>query len=286
LPKARHCWPSLEAPWHSWRCARAQRAHRAVATHAAARWQGFTGGLGVARPTGTPRESDAGCVRQGGRGRVLTGVGRWQWGRENGSTRWCSKVVVKLQWPRWASMSPAAGGGDRGCDVRSKRDGRWRRGRAHREGGQWCSGAKVVRRRRSYRPAWTRGRGKKGGDGVLRHALTRQDGGERKGVVRWWWGAPNRRHSGGWGTGHGRHHAVVRCGGVGPARRSGGAVWPTAAQLRHSWVVHVRVACYQRRNRGGRRLTGGPCYSPRRRWFEHISNSNESKLLQNLSNFD
>jgi hypothetical protein len=33
-------------------------------------------------------------------------------------------------------------------------------------------------------------------------------------------------------------------------------------------------------------LTGVPCYSPGRRRFENNSNSNEFKLLQNLSNFD
>jgi hypothetical protein len=40
------------------------------------------------------------------------------------------------------------------------------------------------------------------------------------------------------------------------------------------------------RNKGGQGLTSGPCYSPRWWRFEYISNSNEFKLLQNLSNFD
>jgi hypothetical protein len=37
--------------------------------------------------------------------------------------------------------------------------------------------------------------------------------------------------------------------------------------------------------RGGRCLTGGPSLQSGRRRFEYISNSNEFKLLQNLSNF-
>jgi hypothetical protein len=40
-----------------------------VATRAAAWWlggHGFTGGLGVARPVGTPRGTDDGCTGQGG----------------------------------------------------------------------------------------------------------------------------------------------------------------------------------------------------------------------------
>jgi hypothetical protein len=69
--------------------------------------------------------------------------------------------------------------------------------------------------------------------------------------------------------------------GVGDGQRAvphGGEVW--------GCVGPARAACDRHQNRGGRELTGGPCYSPGRWWFEYISNSNEFKLLQNISNFD
>jgi hypothetical protein len=37
-----------------------------MTTRATARWHGFAGSLGVARPAGTPRGSDGSCTGQGG----------------------------------------------------------------------------------------------------------------------------------------------------------------------------------------------------------------------------
>jgi hypothetical protein len=76
--------------------------------------------------------------------------------------------------------------------------------------------------------------------------------------------------SGGWVTGSTTRWRGV--GGVGPEWRSSGAAWPTASRLWRSWAAHARVPHDRRQNRGGRGLTGGPRYSPRRRRFEYISN--------------
>jgi hypothetical protein len=68
-PEARHCWPGQVAPWPSRpKPAGAARALNAT-TCAATRWcgrRGFTGGLGLAHPVGTPRGSDSGGAGQGG----------------------------------------------------------------------------------------------------------------------------------------------------------------------------------------------------------------------------
>jgi hypothetical protein len=51
-----------------------------------------------------------------------------------------------------------------------------------------------------------------------------------------------RRHSRVWGMGHGRRHAMARCGvgGMGPAWQSGVVVLPAAA-----WLQRTRAACDQ-----------------------------------------
>jgi hypothetical protein len=68
-------------------------------------------------------------------GGVLTRDDRRRWSEENGLMRWCSRAVAELRWPgRGGSMSPAAGGGDRGGEAWSKRVGRRGCGRAHRGG--------------------------------------------------------------------------------------------------------------------------------------------------------
>jgi hypothetical protein len=63
-PEARHCWPGPVATWPSRPMpAGAARALDAVTTQwPRARWRGFTNGLGVAHPAGTPRGSDSGRV--------------------------------------------------------------------------------------------------------------------------------------------------------------------------------------------------------------------------------
>jgi hypothetical protein len=68
---------------------------------------------------------------------------------------------------------------------------------------------------------------------------------------------------------------------VGPAWRSGGAVWPAAARPQRSWAAHVHQW-----NRGGRGLTGGPCYSSGRQRLNTIQiqmNSNYFKTFQTLT---
>jgi hypothetical protein len=56
-------------------------------------------------------------------GEVLTGDGRRRWSGENGPVRRRSKAAAELRWPGRASMSPVVGGGDRGDEAQSKRDG-------------------------------------------------------------------------------------------------------------------------------------------------------------------
>jgi hypothetical protein len=79
---AEQCWAGISAqgpallalpngpadPHQLVRRVHARRGHCVVATRVAPRWRGrhgFTGGLGVAHPVGTPRGSDGGCVGQG-----------------------------------------------------------------------------------------------------------------------------------------------------------------------------------------------------------------------------
>jgi hypothetical protein len=80
-------------------------------------------------------------------------------------------------------------------------------------------------------PAWTQGQGKRGGgDGLLKHALTREDEkGKEKGHGGD--GAPFIGNAAGVGD---RLRAAPRGseawrGGVEPAQRSGDAAWPAAA---------------------------------------------------------
>jgi hypothetical protein len=87
-----------------------------------------------------------------------------------------------------------------------------------------------------------------------------------------------------------------RCGGVGDRPRAvprgseawgGGSAASTAVGRRGVAGSGPAAALTGgARNKGGQGLTSGPCYSPRWWRFEYISNSNEFKLLQNLSNFD
>jgi hypothetical protein len=95
---------------------------------------------------------------------VLTGDGWLGWCGENDPTRRRTSGGRGR-----ASMSPAAGGGDMGGEVRSKRDARRGCDGAHRGAGEeWCGSTKMARRWQSGWPARTRGRGKSGGgDGVL-----------------------------------------------------------------------------------------------------------------------
>jgi hypothetical protein len=58
-------------------------------------------------------------------GEVLTEDGRRRWGEESGPAWRRSKAAAELRWPGRASMSHAAGGGDGGGEVRSKRGRRW-----------------------------------------------------------------------------------------------------------------------------------------------------------------
>jgi hypothetical protein len=73
-------------------------------------------------------------------------------------------------------MSPAAGGGDRGGEAHSKRDGQRGRDGAHRGGGgQWHGGGSLVGRRGHETEEKV-----EGSDGVVRHALAREDEREKK----------------------------------------------------------------------------------------------------------
>jgi hypothetical protein len=124
----------------------------------------------------------------------------------------------------------------------------------------------------------TRGRGKRGGgDVVLGRTIVREDKRGKKRRGRGNDRAPFIGDAVGVVDGP---QAVPR---VGARGESGVACSGSAVALAGG---ACKAPCDRCRNRGGRGLTVGPHYSPRRRWFEFISNSNEFKLLQNLLNFD
>jgi hypothetical protein len=88
-------------------------------------WRSFADGLGVALPAGTPRRSNDGCVGQGGAAgfspETIDGGGTEKTTRRGGRALVTGRTL----------MSPAARGGDGRGEARSKRGGRWGRGRAH-----------------------------------------------------------------------------------------------------------------------------------------------------------
>jgi hypothetical protein len=79
--------------------------------------------------------------------------------------------------------SLAAGGGDKGGEARSKRDGDGGTVELTEGGGEWRGGAKTTRRRQSGWPARTRGRGQRGGGrrGARAVLAKEEERGKRKG---------------------------------------------------------------------------------------------------------
>jgi hypothetical protein len=94
-------------------------------------------------------------------------------------------------------------------------------------------------------------------------------------------GALYRRCGGGWGTGCGWCHATARHGAA--WGQHGGQVARRALQQPGRGARRQRATDIEIGGAGADRWAR---YSPRQQCFEYISNSNEFKLLQNLSNFD